>query len=381
MTLWWTYVCCQVSRHRVLQYGRGAPILGRTFGRRARMARARAKGLPRRYGLRPALSIATLLLVVPVYSVAPPPPAPPAAPPADCLLVPDQADCALYPNQTTFICKQSAVSQFERGNCTLTTRAEDGRPTPGADPVSDFVLAPPDELRSPSAWYGGPAEWFIDFATCEAGLHNVTVMVRGPHIREYANVTGTVRVVPSVVSNFTLDCAARSGREVVAGSTVACELVTLDGCANPSGVPTDFPSEWQATLVGAAINEQGAASEAAIVPPTQVVQVSGVEPYSHLRGGAVPTGALYTAAFQTGLYWTPDLNYTERGAAGLSITLGNINWTEGRAAWSEVKVPPWRRHSRPPDLLGRTLPAAACTTHSSRAAVRLSTQLEAAVRP
>lgn len=252
------------------------------------------------------------------------------------MLVPEQADCALYPNRTTFICKQSAVSQFERGNCTLTTRAEDGRPTPGADPVSDFVLAPPDELRSPSAWYGGPAEWFIDFATCEAGLHNVSVMVREytshgsrVHIREYANVTGTVRVVPSVVSNFTLDCAARSGREVVAGSTVACEMVTLDGCANPSGVPTQFPSEWRTTLVGAAINEQGAASETGSLPPTSVVQVSGEEPYAYSRGGAVPTGALFTAAFQTGLYWTSELNYTERGAAGLAITLGNINWTEG----------------------------------------------------
>ena len=287
----------------------------------------------------------TLLLVVPVYSA---PPAPPAPPPADCLLVPEQEDCTLYPNRTTFVCKQPAVSQFERGNCTLTTRADDGRPTPGSDPVSDFVLVPPGELRSPSTWYGGPAEWFIDFATCEAGLHNVTVMVRSLHTREYANVTGTVRVVPSVVSNFTLDCTARSGREVVAGSTVACEMVTLDGCANPSGVPTDFPSEWQAALVGAAINEQGAASETGIVPPTPVVQVSGEEPYSHLRGGAVPTGALYTAAFQTGLYWTPELNYTERGAAGLAIILGNINWTEGRAAWSEVKVPPCRRHSRHP---------------------------------
>ena len=293
---------------------------------------AAAKGVPRRHGRRPALSIATLLLVVAVYSA---PPAPPAAPPADCLLVPEQADCAHYPNRTTFICRQSAVSQSERGNCTLTTRAEDGRPTPGADPTKgDFVLVPPDELRSPSAWYGGPAEWFIDFATCEAGLHNVTVMVRGNFIREYTNITASLRVVPSVVSNFTLDCAARSGREVVAGSTVTCEMVTVDGCANPSGVPTQFPSEWQAALVGSAISAQEASSQTGIVPPTPVVQVSGREPYAYSRGGRVPTGALYTAEFQTGHYWTPELNYTERGSAGLAITLGNINWTEGRAARS-----------------------------------------------
>ena len=165
-------------------------------------------------------------------------------------------------------------------------------------------------------------------------------MVRSLHDRVYANISGTVRVIPSVVSNFTLDCSARSGREVVAGSTVDCEVVTLDGCANPSGVPTDFPSEWQTALVGAAISEQGTTSESGAVPQTPVVRVSGDEPYSHLRRGAVPTGALYTAAFQTGLYWTPELNYTQRGAAGLAVTLSNTNWTEGRSSSVAVRAAP-----------------------------------------
>ena len=239
-------------------------------------------------------------------------------------------------NRTTFVCLQPAVSQVERGNCTLTMRALDGRPTPGADPVSDYFVVPPDELRSPSAWYGGPSKWFVDFATCEAGLHNVTVMVRSAPDRVYENLTGTVQVVPSVVSNFTLDCAARSGREVEAGSAVACEMVTLDGCGNPSGVQTSFPSEWQTTLLGAAINEEGADS----LTPPPVFQVSGTAPYSHLRGGEVPAGALYTATFDTGFFWTPELNYTERGTAGLSVSFGNVNWTEGGSSSVAVRAAP-----------------------------------------
>ena len=233
------------------------------------------------------------------------------------------------PNRTTMVCPRPAISQVDKGNCTLITRDIDDRPAPGADPSTDFIILAPNALRHPSAWYGdgSGSEWYVEFETCEAGAHNITVMFGE------ANATATQVVVPSAVTNFTLDCVARSGQEVVAGSSVTCEAITVDGCENPSGEPSKDGTTWAVALVGAAINGE----EPDALP---VLQVDGDEPYAMSRGETVPTGSLYTAAFETGFYYRQELNYPERGTAGLALSLVSLNWTEMRASTVAVRAAP-----------------------------------------
>ena len=67
----------------------------------------------------------------------------------------------------------AAISQVDKGNCTLITRDIDDRPAPGADPSTDFIILAPNALRHPSAWYGdgSGSEWYVELATCAAGAH------------------------------------------------------------------------------------------------------------------------------------------------------------------------------------------------------------------
>ena len=241
----------------------------------------------------------------------------------------------MEPNQTTFVCPQPAISQLQRINCTITTRNVLGEVTPrlgefagGAQP-SDFVLYNPDELYHQTLIYGGPAEWFVEYDTCKSGVWNITLN------HAVTNITANARVVPSYVANFSLDCAARTGSEVVAGSTVECELLTKDLCGNPSAVSTTSPlagelaaeSTWQASVVGAAINGQENDDDTGEPLPIPVVTVPGADPHSHSLGRNVPAGALFNAEFDTGAYWSAKLNNTERGSAGLRVAFGTVNWT------------------------------------------------------
>ena len=53
-----------------------------------------------------------------------------------------------------------------------------------------------------------------------------------------------------------------------------------------------------------------------------------------------PTAARHTATFDTGSYWQDGMNATERGSAGLSLTLQNINWTATAESRVSVRAAP-----------------------------------------
>ena len=219
------------------------------------------------------------------------------------------------PNATTIECGEAAAV-VERVNCTITTRsALTGEPAPGATADElEFVAAP--ELLSPSPLYGGPVHWYVDFGTCLAGSHNVTVH------HAASNASAIASVVPSRVSNFTLDCR-RGVRSVVAGSRVTCAVTTVDVCGNPSYVPTEMPSSWSVGGIGAALQPSkvlaahaadGVGSAAAAAAAANAARV----------GGGEGTQA-FVASFDTGKYWSAELNYTEWGTAGLQVVYSNAN--------------------------------------------------------
>ena len=227
-------------------------------------------------------------------------------------------DTGMWANMTTIECDGTAISGEERANCTVTTRNEYGEPTAGAEP-GDFVALTSSGLSDPSPFYGGPVHWHVDFATCEAGEHNVSVAHGTTH-----NATARTSVAAGRVRNFTLDCELDQ-LEVPAGSTVPCAITTLDACGNPTALPPvgidlTSASPWDVERLGAA---QSAGDS--------------VVPVYAAAGGSVLTPA-YTASFRTGAFWTPALNYTERGAGGLRVTLGTANWTESRESSVAIRA-------------------------------------------
>ena len=134
-----------------------------------------------------------------------------------------------FPNGTTLDCEQQvAVSQGVRANCTITTHDLDGNEAAGAR-QSDFAVFHAEELLPPQPVFGGPIHFFVEFDTCKAGYFNVTVVHSDPDglISDH-NVTSMVQVVPAVIANFTLDCTASHGDEVIAGTTVVCDATTVD---------------------------------------------------------------------------------------------------------------------------------------------------------
>ena len=102
----------------------------------------------------------------------------------------------VLPNRTTIECGE-AVSQDERANCTITTFDERGEPTAGAS-ASDFGITYSPELSDPSPMQGGPIYWYVTFATCKMGRHNVTVN----HL-DQINATDQALVIPAAAAgNF-----------------------------------------------------------------------------------------------------------------------------------------------------------------------------------
>ena len=79
------------------------------------------------------------------------------------------AQLEMQPNRTTVECEAIAVARSSRANCTITTRNGMGVPTGGAL-ASDFTVVHSPELLDASPIQGGPIRWFLDFATCEAGV-------------------------------------------------------------------------------------------------------------------------------------------------------------------------------------------------------------------
>ena len=222
-------------------------------------------------------------------------------------------------NATTVICPGMVVSRDERANCTITTRNAKGEPTAGAQ-AEDLRVFHAPELSDPSPMQGGPIHWFLDFATCKAGTYNVTVA----HGMDF-NVTTEATVVPSHASNFTLDC--RKGRsEVTAGERVVCDIVTQDGCLNPTETPPESEARWTVKRFGSALDDGDI-----VLPVYDAAEAEA----AGVSGGPLLTSA-YAAAFRTGSYWTPALNYTERGTGGLEVTYRTANWTEVR--WSSVRI-------------------------------------------
>ena len=227
----------------------------------------------------------------------------------------------LWGNRTTVECPEPAVSAETRANCTITTRDGDGTPTAGAD-AADFSIVGSEALMSPSSIWGGPIHWYVDLATCPAGVHNVTVTVAAvADVDGHAwNVSGEALVVAGMTRNFTLDCP-RGRDHVVAGEPVVCLVHTLDGCANPTSTPwAHSASEWSVTRLGAALSASGS-----VLP-----YVDGV-----LLDTDTPS-ATYGATFETGLYWSEGMNYTERGVAGVSVSLSTSNWTASASSTVEV---------------------------------------------
>ena len=144
------------------------------------------------------------------------------------------ASSQVVPNRTTLECPQPSYSQYERLNCTLTTRDIYGQPTAGAS-ATDFFVVETESLTSKSAIWGGPIQWNFSLATCPAG--NASVIV----LHGDSNVTTTGFVLPHRIRNFSLDCGA-DGKERVAGDDIGCRIITYDGCGNPTEMPTEQPS-------------------------------------------------------------------------------------------------------------------------------------------
>ena len=251
-----------------------------------------------------------------------------------------------FPNGTTLDCEQQvAVSQGVRANCTITTHDLDGNEAAGAR-QSDFAVFHAEELLPPQPVFGGPIHFFVEFDTCKAGYFNVTVVHSDPDglISDH-NVTSMVQVVPAVIANFTLDCTASHGDEVIAGTTVVCDATTVDACGNPSDVQPEYPPVWSVAPAGAAFG--ASAVEPAFAPPPPPLTPPGVSMWmgSDTRpltrwGTWWPTAARHTATFETGSYWQDGMNATERGSAGLSLTLQNINWTATAESRVSVRAAP-----------------------------------------
>lgn len=203
---------------------------------------------------------------------------------------------------------------------TITTRNAAGEPTAGAV-LEDFKLYHAPELLDPSPLQGGPIYWFVDFATCAAGAHNVTVQ----HAAE-VNVTTQAVVVPGATSNFTLDC--RRGREVVtAGERVSCLVTTLDACDNPTSTPPESPSTWHVHRFGYPTDAAAIYDGDSVIPDLGAVSRDGSG-----GGSASQLTSRYIASFGTGAFWTSALNYTEHGRGGLRVVYTNANWTEERSS-------------------------------------------------
>ena len=129
--------------------------------RAAAMARNSQKPLPRPLGRRRGSATTILFLAC-----------------AARLLPSTLAVLPLQPNRTTVECPQPAISGEERANCTITTRDDKGEPAAGAN-AEDFRVFHAPELLEPSPIQGGPIHWFVEFATCKAGWHNVTIQHAG----------------------------------------------------------------------------------------------------------------------------------------------------------------------------------------------------------
>lgn len=241
-------------------------------------------------------------------------------------LLATHATLPMLPNRTTIECAGAAISQEERANCTITTRNEQDEPTAGAS-ASDFVIRHAHELRNPTPLQGGPIHWYVEFDTCKAGAHNVTVQ----HGEE-VNVTASATVVASRMANFTLDC--QLGRhEVVAGERVVCAVRTLDECANPTATPSSFPSTWTVQRTGSALLD----GDAVVPVHTDEELALFGDPGGGVDLALRPTSR-YEASFRTGRYWTAALNHTERGVGGLIVSLANVNWTEVRSSSVAIRA-------------------------------------------
>ena len=228
------------------------------------------------------------------------------------------SESAIEPNRTLLECLEPATAVDELANCTITARSLAGDPLPGANPA-DFQLVHDPKLLSPTPIFGGPVYWFVQFGTCTAGEHNVTVMYLG------SNVTTTATVLPATVSNFSLQC---SPALVTAGVEANCLIITRDLCNNPSDkLPADPSDEvgfrWETTLLGAALPAR---------------QARGVVRPNPNPIPDVLAGAQYTASFSTGAYYTEELNYTEYGVAGLGVWYGHVNFSESRESRIYVKA-------------------------------------------
>ena len=243
-------------------------------------------------------------------------------------------------NMTTVDCPGVTISASTRANCTITTRDASGKPIAGAE-LADFAIFHADELLDPSPVQGGPIHFFVEFATCMAGYHNVTVQ----HLGEY-NVTAQAHVIPGIgAGNFTLDCE-RGHREYVAGNRVRCAIATLDSCGNPTAMPPASAARWSVVRTGFALDDgdtvlpvylddDQAAADAATLLVTNGAHLfggGGVGLQTNGGGGLHLLTSRYETTFRTGRYWTPLLNYTERGIAGLEVSYASANFSETRSS-------------------------------------------------
>jgi hypothetical protein len=224
-------------------------------------------------------------------------------------------------NMTTIQCDGVAISGTTRANCTITTRDERGTPTAGAL-ESDLRVDHSPELLDPSPVQGGPIHWFIEFATCKAGFHNVTVR----HLDLYNATTQAHVIAGAGAGNFTLDCQ-RGIRTYVAGERIVCAITTLDACQNPTATPPPSEPTWSVVRTGAALDE-GRAIE--VLPTYDDHDQPALDAASVLGVGGPLLTSRYAAAFATGFFWTSDLNSTERGVAGIHVTHSSLNFSEVR---------------------------------------------------
>ena len=256
---------------------------------------------------------------------------------------------------TIIDCPLPGLSQEDRVNCTITTRDGAGEPAAGAMIEALRVYHAP-ELSDPSPVQGGPIHWYVHFATCQAGRHNVTVEYAGTGF----NATAQAVVVASYASNFTLDCT-RGRAEVVAGERVPCDITTVDKCGNPTSVPpvNGAGAAWSVARFGAALDNGDVVApilDAATLAEQQqqhlLLQAAGTPAAASAlvasAGGSIgaPPGlslaattptARYEAAFRVQTYYVEGMNYTERGTAGLSVTLTTANWTEQRESLVRIR--------------------------------------------
>ena len=87
-------------------------------------------------------------------------------------------------------------------------------------------------------------------------------------------------------------------------------------------------------------------ASASFAPP-RTWSVSRLTPATLAAAGALADSVVATSVpnqlvttFATGYYWTSDLNVTERGTAGVAVTLSTANFSEGRESYVALRAAP-----------------------------------------